>query len=50
MIAVRCMESHFKTNSIYAASDSIYAKNYLKTNLKNRNVSFVNEKALFSGT
>ena len=28
----------------------MYAKNYLKKNLKNRNVSFVNEKVLFSDT
>ena len=49
-VAVRCIESHFNTNNIYVASDSMYAKNYLKKNLKNRNVSFVNEKALFSDT
>ena len=49
-VAVRCVVSHFKTNNVYVASDSMYAKNYLKKNLKNRNVSFVNEKALFSDT
>ena len=49
-VAVRCVVSHFKTNNIYVASDSMYAKNYLKRNLKNRNVSFVNEKALYSDT
>ena len=49
-VGVRCIESHFKTNNVYVASDSMYAKNYLKKNLKNRNVSFVNEKALFSDT
>ena len=49
-VAVRCIESHFKTNNIYVASDSMYAKNYLKKNLKNRNVSFVNEKVLYSDT
>ena len=49
-VAVRCIESHFKTNNLYVASDSMYAKNYLKKNLKNRNVSFVNEKVLFSDT
>ena len=49
-VAVRCVESHFKTNNIYVASDSMYAKNYLKKNLKNRNVSFVNEKVLYSDT
>ena len=49
-VAVRCIESHFKTNNIYVASDSMYAKNYLKKNLKKRKVSFVNEKALFSDT
>ena len=49
-VAVRCIEFHFKTNNIYVASDSMYAKNYLKRNLKNRNVSFVNEKALYSDT
>ena len=49
-VAVRCIEHHFKTNSIYVASDSMYAKNYLKKNLKNRNVSFVSEKALYSDT
>ena len=49
-VGVRCIESHFKTKNVYVASDSMYAKNYLKRNLKNRNVSFVNEKALFSDT
>ena len=49
-VGVRCIESHFKTKNVYVASDSMYAKNYLKKNLKNRNVSFVNEKALFSDT
>ena len=49
-VAVRCVVSHFKTNNIYVASDSMYAKNYLKKNLKNRNVSFVNEKVLYSDT
>ena len=49
-VAVRCIESYSKTNNIYIASDSMYAKNYLKQNLRNRNVSFVNEKALFSDT
>ena len=49
-VAARCIESYSKTNNIYVASDSMYAKNYLKQNLRNRNVSFVNEKALFSDT
>ena len=49
-VAVRCIESHFISNNIYVASDSMYAKNYLKKNLKKRKVSFVNEKALFSDT
>ena len=49
-VAVHCVVSHFKTNNIYVASDSMYAKNYLKKNLKNRNVSFVNEKVLYSDT
>ena len=49
-VAVRCVESHFKTNNLYVASDSMYAKNYLKRNLANRNVSFVNEKVLYSDT
>ena len=49
-VAVRWVVSHFKTNNVYVASDSMYAKNYLKKNLKNRNVSFVNEKALYSDT
>ena len=49
-VAVRCVVSHFKTKNVYVASDSMYAKNYLKKNLKNRNVSFVNEKVLFSDT
>ena len=49
-VAVQCIKSHFKTNNIYVASDSMYAKNYLKKNLKNRNVSFVNEKVLYSDT
>ena len=49
-VAVKCVKTYFKTNNIYVASDSMYAKNYLKQNLRNRNVSFVNEKALFSDT
>ena len=49
-VAVECIKNHFKSYNIYIASDSMYAKNYLKQNLKNRNVSFVNEKALFSDT
>ena len=49
-VAVRCIESRFKTNNVYVASDSMYAKNYLKTNMKKRKVSFVNEKVLFSDT
>ena len=49
-VGVRCIESHFKTKNVYVASDSMYAKNYLKKNLKNRNVSFVNEKVLYSDT
>ena len=49
-VAVQCIESYFEANDIYVASDSMYAKNYLKKNLKNRNVSFVNEKVLFSDT
>ena len=49
-VAVQCVESHFKSYNIYVASDSMYAKNYMKENIKNRNVSFVNEKALFSDT
>ena len=49
-VAVRCIESYFEANNIYVASDSMYAKNYLKKNLKNRNVSFVNEKVLYSDT
>ena len=49
-VAVRCIESRFKSNNLYVASDSMYAKNYLKRHLLNRNVSFVNERALFSDT
>ena len=49
-VGVRCIKSHFKTKNVYVASDSMYAKNYLKRNLKNRNVSFVNEKVLYSDT
>ena len=49
-VAVRCIGFHFNTNNVYVASDSMYAKNYLKRNLKNRNVSFVNEKVLYSDT
>ena len=49
-VAVQCVESRFKSYNIYVASDSMYAKNYMKENIKNRNVSFVNEKALFSDT
>ena len=50
IVAVRCIQSHFKLYNIYVASDSMYAKNFLKQNLNNRNVSFVNEEALYSDT
>ena len=50
LVSLQCINTHFKSFNIYVASDSMYAKNYLKHNLKNRNVSFVNEKALFSDT
>ena len=43
-VGVRCIKSHFKTNNVYVASDSIYAKNYLKKNLKNRNVGSIYAK------
>ena len=49
-VSIHCIESHFKTNNIYVASDSMFAKNYLKKDLKDRNVSFVNEKVLYSDT
>ena len=49
-VAVRCAETYFNSTNIYVASDSMYAKNYMRENLKNRNVHFVNEKVLFSDT
>lgn len=49
-VAVSCAKMYFNSSNIYIASDSMYAKNYLKKYLVNRNVSFVNEKALFSDT
>ena len=49
-VAIGCIDSYFKSKNIYIASDSMYAKKFIKDNLKDRNVSFVNEKALFSDT
>lgn len=50
VVSIQCIESHFKSFNIYIASDSMYAKKYMKHYLKNRNVSFVKENTLFSDT
>lgn len=49
-VAVRCISTHFKSFNIYVASDSMFAKKYMKQHLRNKNVSFVNEKSPFSDT
>ena len=47
-VAVRCAKEYSKSSNIYVASDSIIAKKFMKNSLYNKNVTFVNEKSLFS--
>ena len=47
-IAIQCINKYSKSKNIYIASDSIRAKLFMKSNVYNKNVSFVNEKSLFS--
>ena len=48
--AVKCIDDHFKSKDVYIASDSKLAKEYMKNQLKNRNVIYVNEETLYSDT
>ena len=48
--AVKCIDDHFKSKDVYIASDSKIAKEYMKNQLKNRNVIYVNEETLYSDT
>ena len=47
-VAVQCVGTYCKSSNIYVASDSIKAKLFMKSGLEGKNVSFVNEKSLFS--
>ena len=47
-VAVQCVGTYCKSSNIYVASDSIKAKLFMKSRLEGKNVSFVNEKSLFS--
>lgn len=47
-VAVNCARKFCKSYNVYVASDSMMAKNYMLKHLRNKNVSFVNEKSLFS--
>ena len=47
-VAARCAETYSNSSNIYVASDSIIAKKFMKNSLNNKNVTFVNEKSLFS--
>ena len=46
-VAVQCVGTYCKSSNIYVASDSIKAKLFMKSRLKSKNVSFVNETSLF---
>ena len=48
-VALQCV-SFFKSSLTFVASDSIKAKLFMKSRLEGKNVSFVNEKSLFSNT
>ena len=47
-VAIQCVGAYCKSSNIYVASDSIKAKLFMKSRLEGKNVSFVNEKSLFS--
>ena len=47
-VAIQCVGTYCKSSNIYIASDSIKAKLFMKSRLNSKNVSFVNEKSLFS--
>ena len=47
-VAIQCVGTYCKSSNIYVASDSIKAKLFMKSRLEGKNVSFVNEKSLFS--
>ena len=49
-VAVQCINKYSKSKNIYIASDSINAKQFMKKSIPERNVSYVNEKSLFSDT
>ena len=47
-IAMQCVGTYCKSSNMYVSSDSIKAKLFMKSRLKGKNVSFVNEKSLFT--
>ena len=47
-VALQCVGASCKSSNIYVVSDSIKAKLFMKAMLESKNVSFVNEKSLFS--
>ena len=47
-VAVQCVGTYCKSNNIYVASDSIKAKQFMRSRLEGKNVSFVNETSLYS--
>ena len=47
-VAIQCIKKYSKSKNIYVASDSFTAKQFMKNNIHNKSVSFVNEKSLYS--
>ena len=47
-VAIRCVGTYCKSKNLYVASDSIKAKLFMKERLQDKNVTFVNERSLFS--
>ena len=49
-VAIRCVGTYCKSKNLYVASDSIKAKLFMKERLQDKNVTFVNERSLYSDT
>ena len=47
-VVIQCINKYSRSKNIYIASDSIRAKLFMKNNVSNKNVSYVDEKSLFS--
>ena len=47
-VAIQCVGTYCKSSNVYVASDSMKAKLFMRSRLEGKNVSFVNEKSLFS--